>query len=62
MTDVLRKQGDPWSEVTVRETGERYHWNERTGALVLKNLEQLHLSCSNILPRPSSIEAVITLG
>lgn len=31
VTDVVQTQGDPWSEVTIRETGERYWWNETTG-------------------------------
>ena len=32
MSDVVEKAGDPWAEVTVRETGEVYYWNRATGA------------------------------
>jgi hypothetical protein len=34
VTNVIEKQGDPWAEVTVRETGEVYYWNRATGAPV----------------------------
>jgi hypothetical protein len=32
VSDIVEKAGDPWAEVTVRDTGEVYYWNRATGA------------------------------
>lgn len=51
VTDVVQKQGDPWSEVTIRETGERYWWNETTGGF--SNNFNNFSNCNILFPRVS---------